>query len=244
MFDPTLTLIFDDVEGLREPSVLVLGVDDEHLDALVERSKDLELGEVALAGTRAGQDDLVVVLQGESIDENEPSGRGVSSQEDPAARFELGARERERGRERLRVEGPPEPQRVDAEGQRGEPALNGSEGNGARVKQERGAHGSHTVDLPLQRLLARRPDRDVEPDPEQPSFSPRELPGERGGVLGSGFHLRIGKPLLLRLDASRRLESGELSTEVASCLVVRDGIDMQSHIDGPRVREQRREPSR
>ena len=63
----------DAADGLREASVLVLGVDDEHLDALVERSKDLELGEVALAGARAGQDDLVVVLQGESIDEDEPS---------------------------------------------------------------------------------------------------------------------------------------------------------------------------
>ena len=83
----------------------------------------------------------------------------------------------------------------------------------------------------------------MRPDPEQSSFSSRELTGEIG-VLGGGFHLRIGKPLLLRLDASRRLEPGELSTEVASCLVVRDGLDVQRHVDRPQVREQRREPSR
>ena len=53
--------------------------------ALVERAQDLELGEVALAGARAGQDDLVVVLHGEAVDEDEPAGRGVSSEEDPAA---------------------------------------------------------------------------------------------------------------------------------------------------------------
>src|SRR5438093_1450117 len=58
-------------DRLGEAGVLVLGVDDEHLDALVEQAQGLQLGEIALARARAGQDDRVVVVLGVPIPADE-----------------------------------------------------------------------------------------------------------------------------------------------------------------------------
>jgi len=103
--------------------VLVLRVDDQDLDPGVQGPEDLDLRQVALPGSRPGQDDLVVVLQGEPVQEHQPPGGGVASQEDPASRLQLGAGERERGRQGSGVEGPADPQGVDAQRERGDPPL-------------------------------------------------------------------------------------------------------------------------
>ena len=68
-------------DGLGQGQVLVLRVDDGRVRAAAEEAQEFELGEVGLAGARAGQGDGVVVVLAEAVPEHRRPGGGVEAQQ-------------------------------------------------------------------------------------------------------------------------------------------------------------------
>ena len=64
-------------DRVGQAQVLVFGVDDRHLDPVVQGPQDLELDEVGLAGAGAGEDDAVVVVLGPPVPPHDAGGGGV-----------------------------------------------------------------------------------------------------------------------------------------------------------------------
>ena len=81
-------------DGVAQPQVLVFGVDDGDLDAVVERAQGLQLDQVAFAGAGAGEHHGVVVVAGPAVPPDDAVGGAVEPVQHPAGGYALAGQRR------------------------------------------------------------------------------------------------------------------------------------------------------
>ncbi len=232
-------------DGGAQGAVLVLGVDDQEVDAGQQVAQRHELDEVALAGARHGEDGQVGVLQGrvEGVDDDRRLGaRGDAVQHAPL-HGEGGAGEREAGDERARVEVSVDEQVVAALGQAGAEAAFLFQDGHPRV----GEHAvERALDAPRQvveRAQGRRPQQHVQTDREDALLAALQGVAQPLGVLEGDLALGIGQPPAALVDQSRRLQLDQLVPEQLHDCRRGQRVDVQADFDRLLEVEQRLQPA-
>jgi len=230
-------------DRVGEAAVLVFGVDDEDLHPAVEGAQRFQLGQVALAGAGAGEDDRVVVVAGEAVPAEHARAGCRDAVQHTVTRAQVDAGEREGGGERGGVHRAAQAECVDADRQGGDPALQGAESGWGDVEQQRGDQGPHPGALGLQRVGVGGVHGEVEPEAEQLAFAAGEASGEVAGVGGGDVGLGVGEASLGGVEAPGRLQPGELAAQPVRRDLVGHRVDVQGDVDPPRVGEERGQPA-
>ncbi|HKW60896.1 MAG TPA: hypothetical protein VJR46_14195 [Candidatus Dormibacteraeota bacterium] len=137
----------DAAELLGQAAVLMLGVDDEDLDAHAQRSDRERREEVRLAGAGVAEDaDIGVGVAAlvEGIDEHRRAGRPVATGEQSARLLEVRLVPGKEGDKRCRVDDALALEAVRAAGARGEEAVEHPEGAGSELAEHRAGSGLDT----------------------------------------------------------------------------------------------------
>ena len=203
-------------DAFGEAHVLVFGVDDGDVHAVVEVAQDVEFGEVGLPGAGAGQDDRVVVVLRHRSHDDHPGGGQVNPVEDPAdrrrvagqRRGQVGGGERERRGQGVGVQGAVHPQAVDPERQGGGPALQVPVGGRLQVQQHRRGGGPDLRAGFGERVLGGGVHGDVHAGAEQFRGAAGDPVGEIGGVLGGGVDARVAETAFVRVDRGVTIRVG------------------------------------
>ena len=214
-------------DRLSQAPVLALGVEHERLHAAEQQAQRLQLGEVALAGARAGEQDAVVVLARKAIEQDRRATRCQPVQDPGLLGGRVDGGERKGGRQRLGVEGAAQAEPVEPERQGGEPAIERAEAGGHRVQEQRGAEGADAFGPFLQLLFVVCAHRQVEAAAKEAALATRQPRGELVGILGGGGHGRIGELAAIALEPARRLEPGALASQPVGRERRRQRLDVQ-----------------
>jgi len=228
-----------------KPLVLVFGVDDQGLDAVVEPAQKLQLRQVRLARAGLGQDHGVVVRLGPAVPQDEPAGVGVAAQQHPARGWggQLGGGERERCGQRGGVHGAAQVELVQAQRQGGGPALQAPEGGRAGVQQQRAAQRPQPVGLGVDLAVGVAADRDVQADRVQATLAAGQAAGQLVGVLGGGLHLQVGQPAAVVVQAAGGFQPAELAAQPLGGHRRGDGVDVQGDVGVAGIAGQRLQPA-
>ncbi len=233
-------------DRLAEPPVLVLGVDDEDLDAPVERG----------AAPRASPDSSCRRPSGRGrrcCSCRRRSGRrrpGAPGRREPVEAAALGQRGSASAngnarRERVAVERAPQPSRsspsgrLDAASPRrpgSSPGMQREELGGAECAQPLGGLGQL-------RARSHRLDGEVEPGAEEAALAAHEPVGEVVGVLGRGGDRKVVEAAALGLEPPGRLEAGALAAQARGGELGRERLDVQREVAGGAAGEERCEPA-
>lgn len=235
----------------RQPSVLVLGVDHEHLGARVQRAHRERRQEVGLARARVAEDpDVGVRVAGlvERVEEDRLPGCAARADDEAALGLEVRVEPGEEGRERARVQDAGALKGVDAERCRRHPPLALPERAAVEVAEGRTAGRLHLGRGGLQLSGAVGRDCQVQPDVERAVLSRVHAPlqvldrrhraADRG--VGRARLVELGGPELdqlplqegddprrrqpLRMPAEREVQARRHEPEEPSGLQVAAGV--------------------
>lgn len=227
-----------------QAAVLILGVHDGHLDAGVERPQGFELGQVALAGAGASEDDGVVVGLGEAVPEHQALAAGVEAVENPAPLGQLSGGEGEPGGQRRGVKAAAHAKGVHPQGEGGGPALQGAEGGRVGAEEEGGQESPHPGRGRVQLGFVAAPYGDVEADAEQPPLAPGQSVGQVPGVASGHLDLGVDKAALVGVETPGRLQAGQLPAQAVGGHRRGHGLDVEGHLHPPGKGDERLQPAR
>lgn len=154
----------------RERAVLMLGVENEDLDPLRERTEGQRGHQVRLPGSGVTEDaDVRVCVAAiiEGVDQDRPASRGGDADDETVGLCDVGVEPGEEGAERTRVENPGEADGIHAGRQSGQSPSGHLKGEALDAAHRRACGLLETARGFVERLACRQGQRQVECDPER-----------------------------------------------------------------------------
>src|SRR5260370_11107305 len=220
-------LHIDPTDLMGQSSVLVLGVDDENLDALAQRAQRKRREKVGVDGARVPERPDVrveVAPMLERVDQHGRPGRAVRPDHEAASVLKIWFQPRKERGERGGVQYALASETVDAEWKRGEKSLEHPQGARLKRAEHRARCGLDTKRSGLKLFAAPRSESQVHRNVKRFVLALRQAALQVLGIWQRAAHQRIRSSVCVLVDKARRAHVDQLSLQI---------------VDDPRDRQRR-----